>query len=98
MKTLNWLKESFQDHYPDTLPKVFFYPTTEGGAQAEWSIGPWEISLEVGRDQHHGQWHALNIDNEQEWRLMLDLRDPDSWKWIVTEITKRCHESLGSVE
>src|SRR5690606_33367504 len=87
--SLDWLAESFQRNYPDELPPPYLYPTAEGGVQAEWSMDGWEISLEIDLDQNLGQWHALDMANEQEYERTLNLNELADWQWLVMEITER---------
>ncbi len=88
-KKLDWLAEAFQSNYPDELPLPYMYPTAEGGVQAEWSAGGWEITLEVDFAELQGEWHALEITTGHEQVKKLDLKELDSWKWIAFEIDKR---------
>ena len=57
--------------------------------QAEWSLNGWEISLEVDFERHQGQWHALNMSNEQAEERTLNLNEPADWQWLSKEITER---------
>lgn len=86
---LDWLAETFQRNYPDELLLPYLYPTAEGGVQAEWSVNDWEITLEIDLDQQQGQWHALDMTNEQEQEKSLNLNEAADWQWLATEITKR---------
>lgn len=83
---LDWLSASFEAHYPDYLPLPYLYPTAEGGVQAEWSFRPSEISLEVSLDDRRAQWHALNLDDDQETIRELNLQSATDWNWIVATI------------
>lgn len=86
---LDWLANAFQDNYPEELPPPYFYPTAEGGVQAEWSVGKWEITLEVDFDSAQGEWHALHMMGKTEEVKTLDLNVPDDWRWIAAEIARR---------
>jgi hypothetical protein len=88
-KDLDWLIDAFQSHYPDGVPLPYLYPTAEGGVQAEWSLKGWEISLEIDVDQHQGQWHALDMSNEQEEEKTLNLNEPADWQCLAKEINQR---------
>ena len=88
-KDLDWLIAAFQSHYPDGLPLPYLYPTAEGGVQAEWSLKGWELSLEIDVDQHQGQWHALDMSNEQEEEKTLNLNEPVDWQCLAKEINQR---------
>jgi hypothetical protein len=83
---LDWLSRKFEAHYPDHLPLPYLYPTTEGGVQAEWSFGPYEVSLELAPAAHHGNWHSLDLDNDKEAARELDLDEGADWGWIVAQI------------
>ncbi|WP_322629953.1 hypothetical protein [Halothiobacillus sp.] len=83
---LEWLTKLFQYNYADELPLPYLYPTAEGGVQAEWSLGDWEITLEVDLSSHQGEWHALEMTTEAEKVETLDLNEIQSWQWLTTEI------------
>jgi hypothetical protein len=85
---LDWLSRTFDTFYPDHLPPPYLYPTPEGGVRAEWSSGPYEMSLEVplGKD-HPSEWHALNVvTDEEEAPRQLNLNDKADWEWLVRRI------------
>jgi hypothetical protein len=83
---LDWLGRKFEAHYPDFLPLPYLYPTAEGGVQAEWSLQPYEVSLEVALDTHAAEWHSLNLDDGGEIAQELDLDASSDWEWIVSQI------------
>lgn len=85
---LDWLSHAFQRSYPEDFPLPFLYPTAEGGVQAEWSVGNWEITLEVDLQSHASEWHALEMTTEDEEEKKLNLNESDAWKWLVAEINK----------
>lgn len=87
--SLDWLAEVFQRNYPDELPLPYLYPTAEGGIQAEWSAGGWEITLEIDLDRQRGEWQALEMAIEAEEEKTLNLNDSADWQWLAVEITKR---------
>jgi len=80
---LDWLADSFNRHYPDDLSLPFFYPTEGGGVQAEWSLSPYEITLEIDLADRFGQWHCLNMANDAEESEPLDLAFSGSWEWLI---------------
>lgn len=90
---LDWLTRTFEGHYPDHLPLPYLYPTAEGGVRAEWSVPPYEISLEVSIEDRHGQWHALNLQTDQEVLKDLDLEDRSDLRWLAARI-----EELAAAE
>ncbi len=86
---LDWLAERFQQSYPDELPLPYLYPTAEGGIQVEWSLGDFEITLEVDIEQHRGEWHVLNMATDAEEERTLALDETADWQWLVDEIRQR---------
>lgn len=85
---LDWIAGQFDFHYAQYLPRPFLYPTPEGGIQAEWSIGPYEASIEIDILQHIGYWHCFDIENNTSTERNFDLDQADSWHWIAHEITR----------
>lgn len=85
---LDWLANSFQHKYPDELPLPYLYPTAEGGVQAEWSLGNWEISLDIDIDQHQGEWHAMSMDSSAEKERTLNLNQDTDWRWLADQVRK----------
>ncbi len=89
---LDWLSNAFDHRYPDDLSPPYVYPTAEGGIQAEWTFGPWEITLEVDLDNHDGSWHALNLETDEQRTREIDLDDAKAWDWIANAIRRLCEE------
>jgi len=80
--------QCFESRYPDHLPLPYLYPTAEGGVQAEWSCHAHEITLDISLDTHHGDWHALNMDTEEETLWELDLDELSNWSQLSAEIQR----------
>lgn len=72
---LAWLADAFTDAFPDTLPLPCIYPTPDGAVRFEWGISPWDVSLTVDLRSRSGDWHALNLDTDEEEAesYLLDL-------------------------
>ena len=62
------------------------YPTAEGGVQAEWSIGDWEISLEIDVESMKSQYQAFNIATPVDADSTLDLMLEADWKVLSDQI------------
>ena len=80
---LDWLSGVFKRYYPDDVQLPHTYPTEDGGISLEWSLGTWEIDIEVNLEKHTGEWYMFNKDtknNEENKKLKLDK--PDDWKWV----------------
>ncbi len=85
---LDWISSQFDLHYAQHLSRPYLYPTPEGGIQAEWSIGPYEASIEIDILQHIGYWHCFDIENSKSTERSFDLDQADSWHWIALEILR----------
>lgn len=52
------------------LPEPHLYPTMAGGVQAEWALGPWEVSAAFSFGQLPYQVELLAVDtsrSEERW-------------------------------
>lgn len=85
---LDWLAECLSCDCPDNCPLPYLYPTADGGVQAEWSIGAYEITLEIDLDHRAGEWHSLDTRTQADDWKELDLAQPESWTVIATEIER----------
>ena len=83
---LDWLSRTFERHYPENLPLPYLYPTEEGGVQAEWSLGPKEVSLEIEFRSHSGEWHVLDMETNEVSEQTLNINNANDWKWLVEQI------------
>lgn len=89
---LVWLVLAFDNEYEFDLPKPYLYPTAEGGVQAEWSLAPHEITLEIDLAQKSGEWHSLNLDTMVGEEKTLDLSSAADWSWLNKFIRKHAGE------
>ena len=83
---LDWLQDAFDRHFPDEAPLPHLYPTETGGVQAEWSIGPKEVTCELNLDTHSGEWHALDTATGKVGERTLNCDDSRDWEWLVDQI------------
>ena len=91
---LDWLSRAFDQHYPDDLPLPYLYPMEEGGIQAEWSLGYYEIILEIDLESHMGDWDALDTETDTNDLRTLNLNRKGDWMLLE----KKIKEIKGSVE
>lgn len=77
---LAWLSIAFDTLYDPTLPLPYLYPTAEGGIQAEWSLGDWEISLQINLARQVAEWQALNLKTQACREDSLNLEKPEGWQ------------------
>lgn len=85
---LDWLTERFEICYSDELPLPFLYPTAEGGVQAEWSLGGWEISMDIDLKTKQAYWHQLNSTTDEDTDQEIDLSTVGGWEWIGERISE----------
>jgi hypothetical protein len=73
---LKRLSEAFDQFFAVELPLPHLYPTAEGGVQAEWSSGEWEVSLEIQLPSLKAAYQALHLRSgeceEREFDLAAD--------------------------
>lgn len=84
---IEWLDSKFKTHFQTKTPLPYLYPTETGGIQAEWSLGPHEISLEMHLDTHLGVWSDLNLDSDVDHEMQLNLDEDFNWDWLAKQIT-----------
>lgn len=87
-ESLDWLAGVFDRYLPDDLPLPYLYPTPEGGVRAEWSIKPYELSLNIDLTARTGGWHSLNLDDDDEQSRTLNLNDATAWEWLAGEVRR----------
>lgn len=85
---LEWLAKVFSQQYPDDLSLPFLYPTAEGGVQAEWTLAPAEMTLDIDLETRHAEWHALDTKTDAEDARELNLGEADDWLWLTAEIRR----------
>ncbi len=83
---LDWLTQSLDANYSDELRQPFVYPTAEGGVQFEWTIGDFEVSLEIDLSSHQAQWHCLNLTTAADSFRDVNLDDAGDWTRLEAEI------------
>ena len=85
---LDWLADSFDKYYPPDVPRPYLYPTSEGGIEAEWSLGTRAVICEINLDTHHGDWLQFDRQSDAEDSRNLNLTDTGSWEWLAAEIRR----------
>jgi len=85
---LDWLTDAFDANYSVALPSPYLFPTADGGVLAEWTAGPWEISLDIELPGRKAYWHALNEQTDDDNERELDLRQASDWKWLSGALAK----------
>ncbi|NEX20921.1 hypothetical protein G3480_11450 [Thiorhodococcus mannitoliphagus] len=78
--TLRALAQDFDTYFDPDLPLPYLYPTAEGAVQAEWTLGDWEVSLEIELTARTAQYQALHIPTDQvDEQVFLSLQGQDAW-------------------
>ena len=85
---LDWLTATWEWLQPDSVALPYIYPTVSGEIQAEWSFGHHEIVLKIDLKKHHGHWHYMNMESENnDEERTLDLDIPEEWNWLFQRLT-----------
>ena len=86
---LDWLAGAFERHYPDDLPLPHIFPTTEGGVEAEWTLGGHSIIFEIDLGARQGDWLRFHKDDENdEDSEILNLDYASAWDWFAAEVRR----------
>lgn len=85
---LSWLSTSFDTSFEPDLPLPCLYPTPEGGIQAEWTLAPWEISLEINLPAKTADLQALDTTSSECHEVTLDLSTPDAWRELCDTLRR----------
>ena len=79
---LRALAKQFDKYFDAELPLPHLYPTAGGGVQAEWSIGAWEVSLEIELESQKATYQALHLSTGECHDLGLELTE-SSADWAI---------------
>ncbi len=90
---LSILARAFDEYFSPYLGLPYLYPTPEGGVQAEWTLGQWEVSLEIALPSMIAEYQAVNINTNESHELELSLAtdavdDVASWKELNLALTQ----------
>ena len=64
----------------------YVYPMLDGGVSLEWSIGTYEVSLEINLDKHSGEWDCYDTFTKTNDEKTLDLNNPNDWSWMLKQL------------
>jgi len=75
------LAQAFDERFSTDLPLPHLYPTPEGGVQAEWTLGSWEVSLEITLPNLASEYQAVHTvtGETREHALLLAAEDGSGW-------------------
>lgn len=85
---LDWVNEAFHANYPEELAFPFLYPTAEGGVQAEWEFGDFDMSFQINLENKSGYWHSLNLKTDEDEAIEIDLCSKTGWVRLIELIKK----------
>lgn len=83
---LAWLYDAFSAAVPDTIKLPCIYPTPDGRVRFEWELAPWDVSLEVDLRSRCGDWHALNLETDEEEAGVLMFALDDGWADVARRL------------
>jgi len=81
-----WLAQAFEENFDAGLPLPHLYPTAEGGIQAEWTFGDWEVSLEIDLSTQLGAYQALNLVTQIQHDEVIALSERSDWQRLNTAL------------
>ena len=78
---LKLLAQAFDDFFAPDLPLPYLYPTAEGGVQAEWALGNWDVSLEISLPTLCAEFQALHFESgtTRELDIALSVTNGNGW-------------------
>jgi hypothetical protein len=85
-RQLDRLVTLFDSNYTSELPLPYIYPTAEGGVQAEWSIGPWEATLEIHLDTMIADYQAYDVEEDTTHEHVINLSDEQGWATLEDQL------------
>ena len=85
---LDWLARAFEVNFDPDLPLPYLYPTAEGGVQAEWSAGGWEVTLDINLSNKTAEYQALHLTTQACNECVLDLSQPDAWMQLNERLSQ----------
>lgn len=80
---LKLLAQAFDDFFAPDLSLPYLYPTAEGGVQAEWALGNWEVSLEITLPTMSAEFQALHLESGVARELDMDLAATNGSGWTA---------------
>ena len=100
-ENLDWLANSFDTWFDADLPLPYHYPTAEGGVQAEWSLGDWEVSLDIDLESRQAAYQALSLTDKACAEATLTLNTQEGWGQLNSALkqiaNRRAEESLSGI-
>lgn len=88
------LAQAFDEGFNPELPLPHLYPTPEGGVQAEWTLGHWEVSLEITLPGLSAEYQAVHTASGEtnEQRLSLNIEEGTDWA-VLNETLAQLQEA-----
>jgi hypothetical protein len=94
---LESLARQFDAFFDSELPLPHLYPTAEGGIQAEWSQGDWEISLDIQLPGQAAEYQALNVSTDECFEMNLNLSEGErAWARVNDHIRSLSGSGLSA--
>jgi hypothetical protein len=80
---IEWLNDTFTRFYPEDLRVPFAYPTPAGGIRLEWSLDPYDLTLDIDLAEHTASLHELNLTSDEDREASLNLDEPAEWERLI---------------
>ena len=85
---LQRLAENFETHFGTEIPLPYLYPTSEGNVQAEWTLGAWEVSIEIDLNAQRGEYQAVNVYGQETQDQVLAMDTPEGWATLNATLNR----------
>lgn len=81
--SLGRLVQAFDECFDRDLPLPYIYPTLDNGVQAEWTLGRWEVSLEIAFPGLTAEYQAVHLDTDETREEILTLANENRRDWEI---------------
>jgi len=85
-EALRELAKRFDQHFSADLPLPRLYPMPEGGIQAEWTFGRWEVTLPIQLGSFEVEYQAMQMDTKECRDLDFTLATPAGWQTLNEQL------------
>ena len=91
---LLWLQEALSKIDFDGRTPPCLYPTEEGSAQAEWTIGNTVAELRIDLETHQAVWGASDLASGEDEERELELDEENDLEWLGARLKAMRQQTL----
>jgi len=85
-EALRELAKHFDRYFSPNLPLPRLYPMPEGGIQAEWTFGRWEVTLPIQIGSFEVEYQAMQMDTKECRDLDFSLSNAKGWQTLNEQL------------